>query len=372
MVGIVPFAADFRSLEEILFKRAQTNDMNKDSYNKFPAQSCVSTKNSREKDFADHAQSIVADNGPLSVLEQLSLPHSHTDPELLPHLATSVTNALDFNLLIDTPSCSKPQTLPAQLDISVAADIIDSHVLHTGCQSLDNLLGGGIHMDAPAIFEVSGAASAGKTQLMMQLALMCASPTAVGGLDAYSIYVSTEGSTPFSRFWFLSQSLVSRLSLPEGTVLAKRVIIERVHTSESLLHWATWRLPYLLRKTGARLVIIDSIAALYRSDFNDAVLRANHLTLLVRAIRVALIPANAVCVCVNQVSQAPDRFSGNLDKTVPALGASWSNHVSTRVFITRRMATRREAQILHSSYLPHDGGKAMFLIVQEGIVSLDE
>lgn len=335
-------------------------------------ESCVSIESPLEKEASIQAQAIVADNGPFSVLEDLSLPHSRTDITLLPHLAISVSNALDISLLMSTPSCTEQRMPTGQLDISAVSDLVDTDVLRTGCQALDTLLGGGISMDAPAIFEVSGVASAGKTQLMMQLALMCPSPTSVGGLDTYSIYVSTEGSTPFSRLWFLSKSLASRLGLPEETVLAKRVIIERVRTSEDLLNWASWRLPYLLRTTRARLIIIDSIAALYRPEFNDAVSRANHLTLLVRALRVAMIPASAVCVCVNQVSQAADRFSGNLDKTVPALGTSWSNHVSTRVFITRLPATRREARILHSSYLPDDGRRATFLVVQEGIVTSDE
>lgn len=314
------------------------------------------------------ARDVVQDKGVFSVLEDLSLPHSRTDPALHPYLSIAVLNALDVSLPIESLVCLQP--IPRdQINVSPLSLCISNDVLGTGCESLNGLLGGGIPMDAPAIFEVSGAAGAGKTQLMMQLALMCACPVSAGGLDSQSIYVSTEGTAPLSRFLSLSEHLSSHLSVPHKTQLAKRVIIETIRTSEDLLNWALWRLPYLLRVTGARLLIIDSIAALYRPEFDDAMLRANHLARLIRAIRIALIPLSAVCVCVNQVSQAVDRFSGNLDKIVPALGASWSGHVSTRIFIARRFGGHREAKILHSSYLPDDGRMATFLVAEEGIIN---
>lgn len=301
------------------------------------------------------AHARVTQQGATTVLEELSRAHTTLDAALLPYLAMVAIERLAYPPRIRSLS-QTPHS-----------------VLRTGCASLDALVGGGFPLDAPAVFEVSGAAGAGKTQLMIQLALMAPAPCTVGGLASSSIYVSTEGKPPISRFHTLSMALPQRLSFacPDPS-LAEGVIVEKVRDSDHLLYWASARLPWLLRRTGARVIIVDSVAALYRPEFHDPVARANHLVQLVRALRTAIAPVSGVCICVNQVSQAVDRFSGTLDATVPALGSSWAQLVATRVFLKRTFDKRRVATILHSSYLPNDGRKAYFRVASEGIVSDDD
>lgn len=64
-------------------------------------------------------------------------------------------------------------------------------VLRSGVASLDALLRGGFR--AGVISELCGEASAGKTQLCLQLLLQSALPSTLGGLGASACYVSTEG-----------------------------------------------------------------------------------------------------------------------------------------------------------------------------------
>ncbi|CCW71445.1 unnamed protein product [Phytomonas sp. Hart1] len=57
---------------------------------------------------------------------------------------------------------------------------------------LDALLGGGVAVGS--LTELSGAPGAGKTQLLLQLAVGCALPAAVGGLGGRCLWIDTEGS----------------------------------------------------------------------------------------------------------------------------------------------------------------------------------
>lgn len=332
----------------------------------------IPTQTDEQKQWMKFAKQYVFDRGPHSVLEELSYAHTSTDVHLLPYLSKAALDALEQPLPVSVPKLL-PSPLLAETDLLSLSSFVDSPMLRTGSTSLDKLLGGGFPADTPAIFEVSGAASAGKTQFVAQVALMCGAPVSNGGLSSFAIYTSTEGVPPVQRLQSLSTSLMQRLGLEsrEGP-LSKYVVIENVRTSDHLLNWATLRLPYLLRQTSARLVIVDSVAAVYRAEFTDAVVRANHFVQLTCAIRRAITPMSAFCICVNQVSQAMDPFTGALDVTVPALGASWAHLMATRVFFKRTTGDRRVARILHSSYLPHDGRTEYFCVTGDGVVPTDD
>lgn len=332
----------------------------------------ISTETEEQRQLMKSAQQRVYERGVNAVVEELSYAYNIVDASFLPYLSKAVIEALEKSITISTPML-KEGFSALKSDLASLSTVVHSDTLQTGCSSIDELLGGGFPTDAPAIFEVSGAASAGKTQFVGQVALMCGAPKAVGGLSSFAIYTSTEGVPPVRRLQSLSASLMQRLKLgPSETELDKRLIIESVRTSDHLLNWASFRLPYLLRETGARLVIIDSVAAVYRVEFTDALARSKHFVQLTSAIRNAMTPVSALCICVNQVSQAVDRFTGTLDATVPALGSSWAHLIATRLFLKRTVGIRRIARVLHSSYLPDDGRIANFSVTGEGIVPADD
>ena len=65
-----------------------------------------------------------------------------------------------------------------------------NHIV-TYCQELDQLLGGGIALGQ--VTEVCGSPGAGKTQLAMQLAVMCRLPKSFGGVEGKTLYIDAEG-----------------------------------------------------------------------------------------------------------------------------------------------------------------------------------
>lgn len=93
-----------------------------------------------------------------------------------------------------------------------------SVVLPSGCDSIDSLLQGGFR--SGIVTEICGEASAGKTQLCLQLLLQCCLPRSLGGLESTACYVCTEGVGSMKRLHDLAQVYAKRYNtavLSSGT-----------------------------------------------------------------------------------------------------------------------------------------------------------
>jgi DNA repair protein RAD57 len=106
---------------------------------------------------------------------------------------------------------------------------------------------------------------AGKTQFLLTLLLAVQLP-APHGLSRSAIYISTESALPTSR---LSQMLLSHpiLSSANPKPSLDRVISIVTPDLESQDHILRFQLPVAIRRHKIGLVIIDSVAANYRAEF---------------------------------------------------------------------------------------------------------
>lgn len=281
----------------------------------------------------DEASTLIQEHGAQALLDDMSAAYPElVSTELLPFVA---------QLLLGAEGVARP--------LSLLLEASDSR-LSTGVQSIDTILGGGLPLTPGGMLvEIHGAAASGKTQLCLQI---CA-----GG--AGSIYAVTAGVFPVSRFTQIAPKTAQRATT-----------IELVRDVRALEDWAANRLPWLLRTTRARVVIVDSIAALYRPAFarGSEIERARSLAATAAALKSAAAAARAVVICVNQVSSQPGRPA-----PVPALGQAWARCCSTRLEISRtrgRSAVRR-VRVLHSSFRP-SGAVAYFTIGPGGLSSADE
>lgn len=184
----------------------------------------------------------------------------------------------------------------------------ERRVLRSGCESIDELLGGGFRNGL--LTEICGEASAGKTQLCLQLLLQCCLPTQLGGLGSSACYVCTESVGSVKRLHDLAQAYASKY----GAMTRKRkrgstgadpgefldgIFVEQIYTADELVDMlaralpceepvlldacralnvviGVWneqqaRLPKLLEEQGTKLVIIDSIAAVFRLESTTSV-----------------------------------------------------------------------------------------------------
>jgi len=318
------------------------------------------------------AEEIISERGAVSVIEELSRPIIHSfEPRLIPHLASAILESQDDSIQM------KPITLSAEFLATpgpiheILPTSLNGAILKTGCSTLDSLFRGGIPVGNGDILELSGTAGVGKTQLAIQLALMTAAPVSCGGLASSAVFAFTEGPPPIKRITEIDGALCERFGLEAGSLLS-RVIVEKIDSVVALLHWAEVRLPYLLREADARIVLLDSVTALYRPDFADALSRANHLVAMAAALKRAASRVQGMCICINQVSQRFEIDQQTLSTTAPALGASWANCVGTRLFLKKREYGRaqRFARVLHSSYLPPtEGDGEPYQITEAGITS---
>ncbi|KAL3664735.1 hypothetical protein V7S43_010483 [Phytophthora oleae] len=94
-----------------------------------------------------------------------------------------------------------------------------SFVLPSGCESIDELLQGGFRCGI--VTEICGEASAGKTQLCLQLLLQCCLPRSLGGLQGTACYICTEGVGSVKRLHDLAQLYAKRYGAVMG-IGAKR------------------------------------------------------------------------------------------------------------------------------------------------------
>lgn len=212
------------------------------------------------------------------------------------------------------------------------------HSLSIGCPIIDDVLGGGF--PCGGITEISGEAGCGKTQICLTLAMQCMLPESQGGLGGAVCYLSCgEGRFPVTRLSQLAQAYEPRCP---GADLLSNVFIEECYTPEDALENIRKRIPQKCKSDNVRLLVIDSIAGIFRTEF-DATKSDQRFQRTISLFRLAtelkiLADSYRLCVIVvNQVTAAgfdqPEHF-GRVDP-IPALGLVWSHCVNTRVILRR-------------------------------------
>ncbi|XP_030659626.1 DNA repair protein XRCC3 isoform X3 [Nomascus leucogenys] len=256
--------------------------------------------------------------------------------------------------------------------------------LSLGCPVLDALLRGGLPLDG--ITELAGRSSAGKTQLALQLCLAVQFPRQHGGLEAGAVYICTEDAFPHKRLQqLMAQQPRLRTDVP-GELLQKlrfgsQIFIEHVADVDTLLECVNKKVPVLLSRGMARLVIIDSVAAPFRCEFDSqaSAPRARRLQSLGAALRELSSAFQSPVLCINQVTEAMEEQGaahgplGFWDERVsPALGITWANQLLVRLLADRLREEEaalgcpaRTLRVLSAPHLPPSS--CSYTISAEGV-----
>ncbi|XP_072125997.1 DNA repair protein XRCC3 [Mobula birostris] len=219
--------------------------------------------------------------------------------------------------------------------------------LSMGCPILDLLLGGGIPL--MGITEIVGESSSGKTQICMQLCLSVQFPCNYGGQESGAVYICTEDTFPNKRLQqLIAFQPVLRADVPADVVnnikFGNNIFIEHVADVESFNHCLSKRLPILLSRGLIRLVVIDSIAALFRCEFgaSNSITKARCLQEFGAMLHHLSHRFTSPVICVNQVADAvsdshlAQNQLGIVDRRVlPTLGLTWSNQLLMRLMVSR-------------------------------------
>uniref|UniRef100_A0A0G4HPR2 RecA family profile 1 domain-containing protein n=1 Tax=Chromera velia CCMP2878 TaxID=1169474 RepID=A0A0G4HPR2_9ALVE len=277
-------------------------------------------------------------------------------------------------------------------------------VIPFGLPDVDSMLGGGVNRGL--ITEIVGEASAGKTQTAMHLIvqtmiLQAKDEDYLGGWGVYWIY--TEGPPPITRLFQMMQGAVREIlggaQGGEGTPsvveedtgrgiqreeggdgerekefetrvdelterLMNSVFIEQVNSDEDLWVILGDKVDRLVSLVKIRLVVLDSVAALFRvlppssevpaaswergglsqSAVSRRALKLTRISAVLRRLaderELAVVVTNHVTGRPTERSERERQGNGELSlnagsETAPALGLAWSNCVNCRLSLAR-------------------------------------
>ncbi|KAG5559654.1 hypothetical protein RHGRI_009248 [Rhododendron griersonianum] len=278
--------------------------------------------------------------------------------------------------------------------------LLPTQKLTLGCPILDRFLRGGL--PCKSVTELVSESGCGKTQLSLQLLL---SAQLSFSLAASSLYIHSEFPFPLRRLRQLS------LSFPTLHNPLDRIFIRPVHSADQLfdllLQLDVSLSNQIKTQLPIKLVVIDSIAALFRSEFDntpsDLKRRSSlffkissKLKSLANRFGLAVVVTNQVVDFVGPDEGLNGLRVGNLGclyssgrRVCPALGLSWANCVNSRLFLSRdeevlneekslvdvsddeyvQRRTRRQIRVIFAPHLPESSCE--YVIAREGVFGIE-
>jgi len=230
----------------------------------------------------------------------------------------------------------------------------------TGSKELDKLIGGGV--ETQSIFEAFGEYGSGKSQIGFQLAVNAQLPIEKGGLGGKVVFIDTEGTFRPERI----KQLAAAAGLDPEKAL-KNIMVARAYTSDHQMLLVE-KVDELIQKEKIpiKLIIVDSLMALFRSEYTGRGTLADRQQKINRHMHTLQKLAdkyNLAVYITNQVMARPDIFFGN---PTAAVGGHVLAHTSTyRVFLRKSKADKRIARLIDSPHLPE--GEAVFRVTAKGI-----
>ncbi|KAK2711571.1 meiotic recombination protein DMC1/LIM15 homolog [Artemia franciscana] len=239
--------------------------------------------------------------------------------------------------------------------------------ISTGSSEFDKLLGGGI--ESMAITEAFGEFRCGKTQLSHTLCITTQLPRGNYG-GGKVIYIDTENTFRPDRL----KDIASHYNLDEDAVL-ENVLYARAFTSEHQFELLDEVAGKLHEEAGIfKLLIVDSIMALFRVDFSgrgELSERQQKLAQMLSRLQKISEEYNVAVFITNQMTSDPGAtLTFQADPKKP-IGGNIIAHASTvRIALRKGRGETRIAKIYDSPNLPES--EATFAITKSGIQDAKE
>lgn len=231
--------------------------------------------------------------------------------------------------------------------------------ISTGSVEFDKLIGGGI--ESQGLTEAFGEFGSGKSQIAMQLAVNVQRPLEEGGLNAKCVFIDTEGTFRPERV----RQMAEAKGLDANNIL-NNILVARAYSSDHQMLLAERIGELIAENKNVKLVIVDSLMALFRAEYAGRGMLANRQQKLNRHLhtlqRLADVHNLAIYV-TNQVMSKPDMFFGN---PTAAIGGHILGHMSNfRLYLRKGKAGKRIARLVDSPHLPE--GEAIFKVTEHGV-----
>lgn len=232
-------------------------------------------------------------------------------------------------------------------------------VFTTGCEALDEILGGGVR--TRGITEFTGKFGSGKTESL--LTILC--ETLGRNEDYGAIFFDSEESFSEKR---VGQIAALRSYKPVG--ILKRLLYVPVWHTQHFMESVRWA-DRLIKERNIKLLLVDSIIAPLRAEYVGREVLWQRQQLLNRILRDLLNYAkafNLAVIVTNQVVANP-QVVYTADPTlneIPTGGNILAHNSETRIYLRKAgHGNRRIARLIDSSWLPP--AECVFQITEKGI-----
>lgn len=250
----------------------------------------------------------------------------------------------------------------------IPAEDIDENTeyITTGSAELNQIMGGGIA--SGKLTEVFGPFKSGKTNLAHTIAVSSQMPRNKGGLGCTVAYIDTENTFSKEKIKRISK----RFDLDHKKVLAG-IFHARIYSSDHQVQMIS-KAEQLCKERGVRLIILDSLMALLRSEYVGIGMLARRQSVLnnmIHALSRIAETYNCAVLLTNQVAtkmmgmfSADDAIGGN----IVAHGCHFRLMFKTKGFSSNNSLKRR-AIIVDAPDLPPE--EAEFFITSVGIADTE-
>ncbi|OIR58962.1 MAG: RecA family ATPase Dmc1 [Amphiamblys sp. WSBS2006] len=233
----------------------------------------------------------------------------------------------------------------------------------TGGGDLDQLLGGGI--ESMSITEVFGEFRTGKTQLCMTMCVTAQLIETQSGERGKVAFIDTEGTFRPGRI----KEIAERFGIPPEEAL-ENVLFARAFNTEHQMDLLTSLSAMFAEEIGRyRLLIVDSIISLFRTDFSgrgELGERQQKLNKMLNALMRISEEYNVAVFITNQMMSDPGAgMSFVPDPKKPVGGHVLAHASATRIALRKGRNETRVAKIHDSPDLPE--AEATYAITQYGI-----
>jgi len=228
----------------------------------------------------------------------------------------------------------------------------------TGSKDLDELIGGGVETNA--ITEAYGKFASGKSQLAFQLSVNVQLPKEKGGLEGGVLFIDTEGTFRPERI----EEIAKDKGLDPKKVLENIYVIRALSTEDQIL--AIQRADKLIAEKNIKLIVVDSLTALFRSEFiGRGALgeRQQKLNQHVHRLQQLADKFNIAVYVTNQVMDNPGILFG--DPTTPIGGNVLAHAATTRLYLRKSKEDKRIVRLVDSPNMPE--GECIIKITPSGV-----
>lgn len=234
--------------------------------------------------------------------------------------------------------------------------------ISTGSEEFDKILGGGF--ESMSISECFGEFRTGKTQLAHTLCVTAQMPgmNHTGGKVAY---IDTEGTFRPDRL----RSIAARFNLDANAIL-NNIVYAKAHNHEHQCELVDLVTAQFYQEPGVfKLLIIDSIIALFRVDFQgraELADRQQKLNKQLAQLQKISEEYNIAVYLTNQMTSDPGAaLSFVSDPKKPVGGHVLAHASATRVMLKKGRGEMRIAKIYDSPDMPES--EAPFMITEGGV-----